>query len=78
MSRTQQQLLEQLLARTWHGAKLGLERIQRVLGELMDPQEQLPCLHVAGTGRQGEHLHYGWSRSAALRGCVRACIPLPT
>src|SRR5437764_15030216 len=34
-------------------AKLGLDRITRVLDELGRPQDRTPCVHVAGTNGKG-------------------------
>jgi dihydrofolate synthase/folylpolyglutamate synthase len=46
-------LLDQLLARTGQGAKLGLERTREALAALGDPQEELAVVHIAGTNGKG-------------------------
>ena len=57
--------MEQLLARSGRGAKLGLERIREGLAALGEPQRELCCVHVAGTNGKG-------STSAMLEAIARA------
>ncbi|MEO0947983.1 MAG: bifunctional folylpolyglutamate synthase/dihydrofolate synthase, partial [Cyanobacteria bacterium J06641_5] len=45
------------------GVHLGLERIQRLLARLGQPQQQIPFIHVAGTNGKGSVCAY---LSAAL------------
>ena len=40
------------------GVNLGLDRIQRLLGRLGDPQNQVPIVHVAGTNGKGSVCAY--------------------
>ena len=40
------------------GVHLGLERIQRLLRDLGNPQHQVPLIHVAGTNGKGSVCAY--------------------
>lgn len=57
--------LNALFARTTGVWKLGLERVEALLGELGDPHRRLRVLHVAGTNGKG-------STCALLEGALRA------
>jgi dihydrofolate synthase/folylpolyglutamate synthase len=35
------------------GVTLGLDRMQRLLGELGHPEQRVPCIHIAGTNGKG-------------------------
>lgn len=51
-----------LLDRFTHfGVELGLERIQRLLAALGDPQQQVPIIHVAGSNGKGSVCAYLFS-----------------
>lgn len=51
--------VDALLDRFTHfGVELGLERIQRLLANLGDPQQQVPILHVAGSNGKGSVCAY--------------------
>lgn len=45
--------VEYLLALKSRGVALGLERMQRFVAALGDPQRAVPCIHVAGTNGKG-------------------------
>ncbi|MCC6927534.1 MAG: bifunctional folylpolyglutamate synthase/dihydrofolate synthase [Gemmatimonadaceae bacterium] len=48
-----QEALQYLFARTTGKSKFGLERTRALLAALGNPQERLPCFHVAGTNGKG-------------------------
>lgn len=51
--------IDALLDRFTHfGVELGLERIQRLLANLGNPQQQVPILHVAGSNGKGSVCAY--------------------
>jgi dihydrofolate synthase/folylpolyglutamate synthase len=51
--------IEQILNRFTHfGVELGLERIERLLDNLGNPQRQVPILHVAGSNGKGSVCAY--------------------
>lgn len=45
--------LEQLAARRRFGMRPGLDTMRRLMAVLGDPQDTLPCLHIAGTNGKG-------------------------
>jgi dihydrofolate synthase / folylpolyglutamate synthase len=58
-SQTSLVAIAQLLDRFAHfGVELGLERIQRLLAALGNPQHQVPILHVAGSNGKGSVCAY--------------------
>ncbi len=55
----QEQQIESVLAPFGRfGVELGLERIQRLLGALGNPQQRVPLVHVAGTNGKGSVCAY--------------------
>ena len=40
------------------GTKLGLERIQKILGRLLHPEQKFPSVHLAGTNGKGSTAHF--------------------
>lgn len=48
----------QLMAYSRFGVRLGLEPIQAILGQLGQPQESVPIIHVAGTNGKGSVCAY--------------------
>ncbi len=55
----QEQQVESVLAPFGRfGVELGLERIQRLLGALGNPQQRVPLVHVAGTNGKGSVCAY--------------------
>ncbi|WP_431191226.1 bifunctional folylpolyglutamate synthase/dihydrofolate synthase [Leptolyngbya subtilissima] len=55
----QEQQIESILAPFGRfGVELGLERIQRLLGALGNPQQRVPLVHVAGTNGKGSVCAY--------------------
>ncbi|MBI2501408.1 MAG: bifunctional folylpolyglutamate synthase/dihydrofolate synthase [Deltaproteobacteria bacterium] len=45
--------VSQLADREYFGQKLGLERIQRLLDQLGNPEKRFPSIHIAGTNGKG-------------------------
>jgi len=54
-----------LLGLKAHGVSLGLERMQRLMAAFGDPQDAVPCIHLAGTNGKG-------SVAAMLEAVLRA------
>ena len=48
-----QEALQYLFARTTGKSKFGLERTRALLAALGNPQDRIPCFHVAGTNGKG-------------------------
>ncbi len=48
-----EQALSYLDTFQFHGFRLGLERMEAILGAIGNPQETYPCIHVAGTNGKG-------------------------
>lgn len=57
-SNTESQLDELLNRFTHFGVELGLERIERLLAALGNPEKQVPVLHVAGSNGKGSVCAY--------------------
>jgi dihydrofolate synthase/folylpolyglutamate synthase len=53
-----QTIASRLFARTTHGIKLGLERMQRAAGRFGNPQDSYDSIHVAGTNGKGSTCAY--------------------
>lgn len=47
------EVMDFIQAASWQGSRLGLERIQKLMALLGDPQKQLRFIHVAGTNGKG-------------------------
>lgn len=65
MSMTYEEARQYLSASLHFGIRLGLDRMKRLMDLLGNPQEQLRCLHVAGTNGKG-------SVSVYLANCLAA------
>ena len=59
------------------GSILGLERMTSLMHELGDPQDDLKCIHVAGTNGKGSFCAMTASILQAAGMLVQTTIPLP-
>lgn len=48
-----EQAMEYIYSTSWMGSKLGLERMEELMRRLGSPQDQIPCIHIAGTNGKG-------------------------